>query len=94
MSALSSPTGYLHTPASSVTSVSLTLPQMLIVCGNDHLRNTVITPPVVSQALRELSTHDVQKIKYVIGLVGKSEFLVIAQVLVAFIGWEFNFCFG
>jgi hypothetical protein len=47
---------------------------VLTVSENDRLRNIIITPPVVSQTPREVPIRDVQKSKYVIGLVGESEF--------------------
>jgi len=74
LSARFSPAGYLHTPASSVSSASLTPPQALTASENDRLRNIIITPPVVSQTPTEVPIRDVQKSKYVIGLVGESEF--------------------
>ena len=82
LSACSSPAGYLHTPASSVTSASPTPPQALTICKNDCLQNAIITPPIVSQA-RELPICDVQKSRYVIGLVGESKTQTVALVLVA-----------
>jgi hypothetical protein len=42
LSARSSPAGYLHTPASSVSSASPTPPQALTVSENDRLRNIII----------------------------------------------------
>jgi hypothetical protein len=72
LSARSSPAGYLHTPASSVSSASPTPPQALTVSENDRLRNIIITPPVVSQTPREVPIRDVQKSKYVIGLVDQA----------------------
>lgn len=71
LSARSSPAGYLHTPASSVSSASPTPPQALPVCDIDRLRNAFITP-VVSQPSRELPIRDVQKSKYAIGLVDQA----------------------
>ena len=44
LSARSSPAGYLHTPASSVSSASLTPHQALTVSDNNHLQNIIITP--------------------------------------------------
>jgi hypothetical protein len=91
LSARSSPAGYLHILASSVSSASPTPPQALAICETDHLHNIIITPSVVSQTPRELPTHGVQKIKYVIGFVGEPKILSVAPVSVVFGDWEFNF---
>jgi len=75
----------LHLPVisipSSVTSASPT-PQTLTICKNNCLQNAIITPPIVSQA-RELPICDVQKSRYVIGLVGESKAQTVALVLMA-----------
>lgn len=71
LSARSSPAGYLHTPASSVSSASPTPPQALDICEHDR-RNNIISPPGGSQAPRELPIRDAQKSKYVIGLVDQA----------------------
>ena len=67
----------------AVTSVSLTPPQALPICKNDHVWNVITTPPTASQAPRELPTDDVQKNRYVIGLVNESKTQTITPVLVA-----------
>src|ERR1700691_4266028 len=56
-------------------SVSPVHPQPLALRRNNHLQNAIITPPVISWALRDLPTCNVQKSKYVIGLVGESKLL-------------------
>jgi hypothetical protein len=94
LSARSSPAAYLLTPASSVSSASPTPPQALALCENDRLRHAMLTPGIVSQASRELPIRNVQKSKYVIGLVGESEFLTVAPVLVARVGRKFNYFAG
>jgi hypothetical protein len=80
MSARSSPAPYLHTPASSVSSVSPTPPQALAVCETDRLRYAIIAPSVVSQASREFPVRDIQKNKYVVGLVGESKIPTVPPV--------------
>ena len=59
LSARSSPAGYLFTPASSVSSASLTPPQALAISETDRLRNIIITPLVVSHTSRELPIRQV-----------------------------------
>lgn len=69
-SARSSPAAYL-TPASSVVSASPTPPQTLTSCDNDRFRN-VVPPPFSVPHARELQPRDVQKTKYVVGLVDQA----------------------
>lgn len=75
----SSPAAYL-TPASFVTSASPTPPQALTSCNNDRFRNAVPPPFSVPDA-RELQPRDVQKSKYVVGLVGECQYLTISPAI-------------
>jgi hypothetical protein len=58
------PASYLHTLTSSVSSASLTLPEVPAISVNNHLSN--LSPPIASQVPREVPIRDVQKSKYAI----------------------------